>query len=95
MNLEEKIFPRNLKVIEKGLEISIFGMLEYSVRSERGRIIALQDQIYYVPGLPKDFCIISPQGIHTSEGYKGTFIAHFHDEHDSYAELNLKEYNPV
>ena len=30
----------------------------------------------------------------TSEGYKGIFIAHCHDEHDSYAELNVKEYNP-
>ena len=54
-------------------------------------MIALQAQAYYVPGLPKDLCIISPQVIHTPEGYKGAFIAHFHDEHDSYAELNLKE----
>ena len=39
--------------------------------------------------------IIFPQGICTSEGYKGTFIAHCHDENDGYAELNLKEYKPV
>ena len=38
--------------------------------------------------------IISPQNIHTSEGYKGTFIAHCHDEKDGYAELNLKEEKP-
>ena len=38
--------------------------------------------------------IISPQGIRTSEGYKGTFIAHCHDEQDGYAELNLKEDKP-
>ena len=56
--------------------------LEYSVRSESGRMIALQAQAYYVPGLPKDLRIISPQGILTSEGYKGTFIAHCHDEQD-------------
>ena len=42
-------------------------------------------------GLPKDLRIISPQGIRTSEEYKGTFIAHCHDEQDGYAELNLKE----
>ena len=36
----------------------------------------------------------SPQGIRTSEGYKGTFIDHCHDEQDVYAELNLKEDKP-
>ena len=57
-------------------------------------MIALQYQAYYVPGLPKDLLIIYPQGIRKSEGYKGTFISHFHDEHDGYAELNLKEDKP-
>ena len=94
MKLEEKKFPRKLKGIAKGLEISRFGIVEYSVRSESGRMIALQDQAYYVPGLPKDLRIISPQGICTSEGYKGAVIAHFHDEQDGYAELNLKEDKP-
>ena len=94
MNLEEKTFPGMLKGIAKGLEISGFGIVEYSVRSESGRIIVLQAQAYYVPGLPKDLHIISPQGIYTPEGYKGTFIAHCHDEQDGYAELNLKEDKP-
>ena len=57
-------------------------------------MIALQDQAYYVPGLPKDLCIIYPQGICTSEVYKGTFIAHFNDEQDGYEELILKEDKP-
>ena len=82
LKLEEKTFPRNLKGIAKGLEIYGFGIVEYSVRSESGRMIALRAQAYYVPGLPKDLRIISPQGIRTSEGYKGTFIAHCHDEQD-------------
>ena len=94
MKLEEKKFPRNLKGIAKGLEISGFGIVEYSVRSKSGCIIALRYQAYYVPGLPKDLRIISPQGICTSEGYKGTFIANFHDEQDCYAEINLKEDKP-
>ena len=94
MEIKEKKFPRKLKGIAKGLEISIFGIVEYSVRSESGSMIALRAQAYYVPGLPKDLRIIYPQGISTSEGYKGTFIAHCHDEHDGYAELNLKEDNP-
>ena len=83
-----------LKGIAKGLEISGCGIVEYSVRSECGRMIALRAQAYYVHGLPKDLRIISPRGICTSEGYKGTFIAHFHDDQDGYAELNLKEENP-
>ena len=94
VKLEEKTFPRNLKGIEKGLEIYIFGIVEYSVRSESGRIIAIRAHAYYVPGLPKYLRIISPPGIRTSEVYKGNFIAHFHDEHDSYAELSLKEDKP-
>ena len=61
------MFSINIKGIAKGLEISGFGFVEYSFRSEIGRIIALWDQAYYVLVLPKDFRIISPQGIHTSE----------------------------
>ena len=94
MKLEEKTFPRNLKDIAKGIEISGFGIVQYSVRSESGRMIALRDQAFYVPGLPKYLRIISPQGIRTSEVYKDNFIAHLHDEHDSYGGLNLKEDNP-
>ena len=52
VNLEENKFPKNLKCIAKGLEISGFGVVEYSVRSESGRMIALRYQSYYVPGLP-------------------------------------------
>ena len=78
MNREEKIFPRKLKGVAKGLEISGFGIVEYSVRSESGCMIALRYQAYYVTGLPKYLRIIYPQGIHTSEGYKGNFIAHCH-----------------
>ena len=66
VKLEEKNFPRNLKGIAKGLVIYGFGIIEYSVRNESGRMIALRAQAYYVPGLPKDLRIISSQGIHTS-----------------------------
>ena len=94
VKLEEKKLPRKIKGISRGLEIYGFGIVEYSVRSEIGRMIALRAQSHYVPGLPKDLRIISPQGIHTPEGYKGTFISHCHDEQDGYAELNLKEDKP-
>ena len=91
MKLEEETPPRNIKGIAQSLEIYGFGIVEYAVRSESGRIIALRDQVYYVTGLPKDLHIIYPKGIHTSEGYKGTFISNFHDDQDVYADLNLKE----
>ena len=68
LKLENKKSPRKLKGIAKGLEISGFGIVEYSVRSESGRMIALQAQAYYVTGLLKDLRIISPPGIHTSKG---------------------------
>ena len=94
VKLEEKKLPRKLKGIAKGLDISRFWIVEYSVRSESVFMTELRDQAYYVPGLPKELRIISPQGIHTSEGYKGTFIAHCRYENDGYAELNLKEGKP-
>ena len=53
-------------------------------------MIEIQDQVYYVPGLPKDLRTISTKGICTSEGYTGTFIAHCNYDHDSYAEINSK-----
>ena len=54
-------------------------------------MIALRAEAYYVPGLPKDLRIIPPQGIFTSEVYKGNFIAHCNDDQYGFAELNLKE----
>ena len=68
MKLEDKKSPVKIKGIARGLEISGFGIVEYSVRSEIGRMIALRAQKYYVPGLPKDLRIISPQGNHIPEG---------------------------
>ena len=72
MDIEEKISPRKLKGIAKGLEISGFRIVEYSVRSESGRMIALWDQSYCVTELPTYLRIIFPQGIHTSEGSRVT-----------------------
>ena len=83
------MFPRKVKGIAKCLDIYGFWIVEYSVRSESRCMIVIWDHEYYVPGLPKYLRIISPQGISTSELYKGTFIANFHDEHDSYAVINL------
>ena len=58
MNLEEKKPPRNTKGVEKVLEIYGFGIVKYSVRSESGHMIALRDQAYHVPGLPRDLRMI-------------------------------------
>ena len=51
VKLKEKNFPRKIKGISKDLEISGFGIVEYSVRSESGSMIVLRAQAYYVPGL--------------------------------------------
>ena len=75
VNLEEKTSPIKLKDIAKGLDIYGFGIVEYFVRSESGCMIVLRDQACYVPGLPQDLLIIYPQGIHTSEFYKGSIVA--------------------
>ena len=42
--LEENMFPKKLKGIVKGLSISGFGIVEYSVRSESRHMIALRTQ---------------------------------------------------
>ena len=60
MNLEDKTSPRNLKGIAKGIDIYGFGIVEYSVRSESGSMIALCAQSYYVPWLPNNMRIIIP-----------------------------------
>ena len=70
------MFPRNLKGTVKGLDISGYGIVEYSFRSESGRMIALGDQAYYVPGLSKYLRIIYLQVIHKTEAYKCTFVVH-------------------
>ena len=94
MKLEEKTSSRNIKGTAKCIEIYGFGIVEYYVRSESGRMIALRAQAYYLLGLPNYLCIIYPRRVRTSEGYKGNFISHCHDEHDSYTGINLKEENP-
>ena len=58
MKLEENKFQRKFRGIAKRLEVSGFGIVEYSVRIESGLMIALRDQAYYVPGLPKELNII-------------------------------------
>ena len=82
------------KAYQKGLEVHGFGVVKYSARSESRHMIVLRDQAYYVPGLLKDLRIIYPQGLLTLEGYTGALIDHFHDNHDSYKELNLEGYKP-
>ena len=94
MKIEEKMFPRNIKGIAEWLEIYRFVIVKYSVSSKSGCMIMLRSHSYYVLELTKDLCIIFPQGIFTSEGYKGILLDHSHDENDSYADLNLKENKP-
>ena len=75
-------FPRNIKGGDKGLDIDDFGIVDYSSSSCSGRIVTLWYQAYCIYGIKKYFFIIKPQGICTSEVYKGTFISHLHVEND-------------
>ena len=43
MELDYKMFPRNIKGVSKGLEIYRFGIVEYSIKSESACIVALWD----------------------------------------------------
>ena len=92
--LEGNTLTKNLKSIDKGLYIYGFRIVKYSIRRENGEIITLRDQAHDVPGQQKYFCIIYPKVIQTPEGYKSTFVAHFHDEHSIHAYINSKEENP-
>ena len=80
VELKEIKVTKNIEGISKGLDISVFGIVEYSVSSKIGYVIVLRDQAYYDPGLPKDLDIIHPEGICASKGYTVTFINHCHDE---------------
>ena len=62
VKLEEKTSPRNIKGIAKTLEISRFGIVEYSVRSESGRIIALQGSGILCSWVTKVFAHNFPTG---------------------------------
>ena len=44
VKLKEKILPRKFKGTAKVLEIYVFGVFEYSVRSESGHMIVIWDQ---------------------------------------------------
>ena len=95
VDIEYKIYPINIKGIDKFLDIYGFSIVEYSVRSESGRIIMIPNQKYYVPRLLEYLFIISPKVILTSEGYKVAFISHCNDDNYRYVEIKLIEYKPV
>ena len=60
LELEKKMLPKHIKGISKGIDATGFGIVEYSVRSESGNIIALRDLAYYVPVLHKYFGLHFP-----------------------------------
>ena len=41
VDLEEKTFPRNIKGIFKGLDIYVYGIVDYSIISESGCMVLL------------------------------------------------------
>ena len=81
-------------MLQKALRFLNFGIIEYYVQSESGCMISLWVQAHYMHGLPKYLRLIYAQGVHKFEGYKGIFIYNFHDNNDSFADINFKEDTP-
>ena len=80
-----------MKGIAAGLDIKGSGTVEYHVTDDRGRIIKLEMEAYYVPSLPADLRLISPQGLRTVEGHRASVTCHSSDDSSpGYAELFIR-----
>ena len=80
--------------IAAGLHIEGFGTVEYVITADDNSQITLSIQAYYVPGLA-DTRLVSPQGLVTSDGLRGSFEAHCNiDDPDSFAVLRFRKPGP-
>jgi hypothetical protein len=62
-----------MKEITDGLAICGTGTVEYHLEAPNGKLICLELQAYYVPGL-KGLRLISPQHLKTLEGHRASFV---------------------
>jgi hypothetical protein len=77
--------------IASGLKIEGIGIVLYAMPMDDGTRVTFKMKALYVPALGTTR-LISPQGIRTIEDRPVTFMTHTNeDEHDSYAELWVKE----
>ena len=74
-----------------GLDIKGVGIVECVVLDDKGAETTLRLKACCVPGLKSVTRLVSPQGMKTSDGLKGSFTAHSNeDDPDSFAELHLR-----
>lgn len=89
-----------LKGIAAGLDIKGKGIVEYNVRLPSGEFVTLRMHAFWVPALGPSIRLISPQGIRSTLGFQGSYIAHtnenFNGEYDpdAYSQLLLREDKP-
>jgi len=89
-----------LKGIAKGLQIQGVGTVEYTIQDDANNDVTLRLKAYWVPKIGNELRLISPQGIRTVEGHRGSFICHTQDDTEdaalrgSDAELQFKKDEP-
>ena len=75
--------------IAEGLQIAGEGIVEYMLTTINDTAVKMRLKAFLVPGL-KDTHLISPQGILTHDGLRGSFEAHCNeDDPESFASLRL------
>lgn len=82
--------------IAAGLDIKGKGIVEYNVQLPDGKFVTLRMTAFWVPDLGPKVRLISPQGIRSTTGMMGSFIAHCNEvegvyDPDSYSQLLLRE----
>jgi hypothetical protein len=83
-----------MKGIADGLAICGTGTVEYHLEADNGKLICLELQAYYVPGL-KGLRLISPQHLKTLEGHRASFVCHSADDSSAgFAELLIRKDEP-
>ena len=76
--------------IASGLKIEGFGFTRYNIQVSDGTSVELRMKSFYVPGL-NDTRLISPQGIKTVDGLRGSLEAYCNDDDpESFALLRFR-----
>ena len=90
--LNESIIKVVMKGIASGLQIEGKGIVEYHLLGDNEELIRLELEAYYVPALPKDLRLLSPQHLKTVEGHRASVVCHSGDDSGpGFAELLIRK----
>ena len=90
--LNESINKVVMKGIASGLQIEGTGIVEYHLLGDNEELIRLELEAYYVPALPKDLRLLSPQHLKTVEGHRASVVCHSGDNSGpGFAELLIRK----